>query len=153
MKRKMQLICLAVITWLSLFAGLPAYAGPYTDALSNCITVSTTPEDRITFVKWMFSAMSRHPAVKNLANVSDAQLIDASRQVAAMYMRLMTVACKDKAQEAVKHEGKNAVSTGFQVLGQIAAQELFANPEVAKIMSSLDTYIDKKKLHAAIGVD
>ena len=153
MKRKMQLFCLAVISWLSLVAVTPVYAGPYADALSSCLRNSTTKQDRITFVRWMFAAMSRHPAVKNLANVSDAQLIDANRQVAALYMRLMTVACKDKARAAVDHEGKEAVNSSFQVVGQVAAQELFANPEVAKIMSSLDTYIDKKKLHAAVGLD
>ena len=145
------MLILTVVTGLGPMTSLPVYAGPYTDALSNCLASSTTPEDKLTFVKWMFAAMSRHPAVKSMANVSDAQLIDANQKVAALYMRLMTEQCKDMARAAVKNEGKAAVNTSFQVVGQVAAEDLFSNPEVAKVMSSLDTYIDSKKLHEALG--
>ena len=153
MKLIRYMLLITIVTGVGPMMSPTVYAGPYSDALSKCLASSTTAADKITFVKWMFAAMSRHPAVRAMSNVSDAQLIEANRQVAALYMRLMTEQCKDKARDAVKYEGKAAVNSSFQVVGQVAAEELFSNPEVAKIMSSLDNYIDKKKLHAAVGLD
>jgi hypothetical protein len=64
----------------------------------------------------------------------------------------MTESCEEKARKAVKYEGQIAVQTSFQVLGQVAAQELFSDPDVAALMSGLDKYIDTEKLNAALGV-
>lgn len=153
MKSIRRILVITVITWAGLLANLPAYAGPYTDDLSKCIIESTTANDRIEFVKWMFSAMSRHPAVKSMSSISEQQISEANEKVAELFMKLMTETCKDKAQKAVKYEGQIAIQTGFQILGQVAAQELFSDPDVAALMSGLDKYIDNEKLNSALGLE
>ena len=56
--------------------------------------------------------------------------------------------CKKEAKKALKYEGDTALETSFQILGQVAGQELFASPAVAGAMSGLQEHMDEKKLEA-----
>jgi len=152
MKTK-QRCCLTVITVFSvLILKQPAYAGPYSDDLTRCIVESTTATDRIEFVKWMFVAMSVHPAVKSLSSTSEEQLESENKKTADLFMRLLTVSCREKAEKAIKYEGNVAIQTSFKILGQISAQELFANPDVAKAINGLEEYFDEEKLKSSLGI-
>lgn len=123
-----------------------AYAGPYTDDLTRCIVESTTMSDRIEFVKWMFFAISLHPVAKNYTSVSEQQITEANKKIADLLMKLLTKSCKEKAQKAIKYEGQIAFQTSFRTLGQVAAQDLFSNPDVAAVMSGLEKNLDKETL-------
>jgi len=71
----------------------------------------------LTLVKWMFTSMSLHPAVSDLASIADKET-DASNKAADMFQRLMTVTCKEQVQKAVKFEGTIAIQQGFKVFGE-----------------------------------
>jgi hypothetical protein len=129
-----------------------SFAGPYADDLSRCIVESTTTEDRIALVKWIFIAFGFHPAVKKMVMVSKDQLEEANKQTAELYMKLLTETCKEKAQKALKYEGQIAIVTSFQVLMQVAGQEMFSNPEVADGVSGFEKYINKEKLETSLGI-
>jgi hypothetical protein len=127
---------------------LSAVAGPYADDLSKCLVSATTADDRMALVRWMFSAASRHPAVKEISTVTDAQLDTANKQLAELFTRLLTESCREQAVNAIKYEGQGTLSSGFQLLGQVAAQELFSSPEVTAGMAGLEKYVDADKLKA-----
>lgn len=131
--------------------GLAAVAGPYTDDLSKCIVEATTASDRASFVRWMFAAATQHPAVKSLATVSPEQLEAENKLTAGLFMRLLTESCRDQTAKAVKYEGPTAIASGFQILGQVAGQELFSSPEVTAALSGMEKYFDKEKLQAVGG--
>jgi hypothetical protein len=133
---------------LGLLSSPVAFAGPYTDDLSKCLVNSTTKEDRVALVKWMFSAASVHPAVKSMVSVSAKQLDDANKRTADLFMNLLTISCKSEAEKALQYEGEVTFQTSFQILGQVAGQELFSSPEVVSAMSGLEKYIDGKKLES-----
>lgn len=121
-------------------------AGLYTDDLSRCLVSSTTENDRVTLVKWIFAAMAQHPAVSSLATVSTADLEKSNQDTANLFMKLLTETCAAKTKDAVKYEGGGAVGNAFQVLGQVAATDIFSDPKVTEVISGLEKYIDKKKL-------
>jgi hypothetical protein len=146
-----RLRLLLVVAGMGL-ASSGANAGMYTDDLSRCLVDSTTSADKLTLVKWMFAAMARHPAVKALASVSDAQMDAANKQTAELFVKLVTNTCKVQTQKAVKYEGQAALQASFQVFGQVAAAELFSNPDVAAGMSGLTKYFDNKKLSETLGI-
>ena len=50
-----------------------AVAGPTVDQLSDCLVKATTATDKTTVLQWTFAALSAHPDLKALSNVSDAQ--------------------------------------------------------------------------------
>jgi hypothetical protein len=134
-------------------AASPSFAGVFGDDLSRCLVDSTTKEDRATLVRWMFVAMAQHPMVASMSNVKAEEKDQANKEVAALFMRLMTDACGEKAKTAIKAEGPVTIEASFQVLGQVAARELFADPNVVAVMSGLEKHFDAEKLKAFLGAD
>ncbi len=125
-----------------------AIAGIYTDELSKCLVESTTKADRAALVKWIFTAASAHPVISPISSVTAADRESANQVIGTLFTKLMAESCKEKTQKAITYEGQAAIQLGFQVLGQVAAGELFASPEVTQVMSGLGKYIDEKKLEA-----
>jgi hypothetical protein len=135
----------------ALLLSCSAHAGPYGDDLAKCLVESTTKEDRESLVRWMFAAAAAHPAVASIANVSPQALDQANADTGALFMRLVTDSCKDKAKKALTYEGPATIQLSFQVLGQVAGREMFSSPEVKKALSGLETSIDNKKLEELKG--
>ncbi len=71
---------------------------------------------------------------------------EANATTGALFMRLLTESCKDKAKKALVYEGPASIQLSFTVLGQVAAGELFSSPEVKEAMSGLEKSVDNKKL-------
>ncbi|MHB1077062.1 hypothetical protein [Thiobacillus sp.] len=139
----------AALLALVLHAGA-AQAGPYSDDLAKCLVESTTAADKNALVKWMFATAALHPAVKSIASVTDAERAQSTRSTAELFVKLLTESCRAQAQQAVKYEGATALQTGFQILGQVAARELFADPNVAQGLAELEQYIDSRKIEQAL---
>ncbi|MHB1092723.1 hypothetical protein [Thiobacillus sp.] len=139
----------AILLALALNVGA-AQAGPYSDDLARCLVESTTVADKNALVKWMFATAALHPAVKSIASVTDAERTRSTRSTAELFEKLLTGSCRKQAQQAVKYEGATALQTGFQILGQVAARELFADPNVAHGLVELEKYIDSPKIAQAL---
>jgi hypothetical protein len=140
---------LKLIAAISMIAATsPAFAGVYTDELARCLVEKSTPADKSALVQWMFVAMSQHPSVVTLTKVTDKDIEKHNSAAGEVFVRLLTDTCADQSKNAMKHEGAAAIQNSFQVLGQVAAGDLFANPEVAKVMSGLEKYMDAGKLEA-----
>jgi hypothetical protein len=151
MKSRYRVAILTPVLFILLAATpKPASAGVYTDDLSRCLVSKTTPAQKSILVNWIFSAMSRNPSVAQFVSIPDAKRKQFNIDMAGLFQSLMTVTCRQEMQLAVKYEGKEAVASGFNTLGQVAGRELFSSPDVAKEMSALDKYIDKDKLGAAL---
>jgi hypothetical protein len=149
----MKLKSLAAAAALSIAACAPASfanAGVYADDLTKCLVKSANQKDQTELTVWIFSAMSAHPAVRPLANVSDAQRDQATKRVAALFGRLMTIDCRSETVSALKYEGTSSIETAFGLLGKIAVSGLMGDPEVEKGMASLGTYADTPELRAVL---
>jgi hypothetical protein len=144
--RTAAIILIAVVGAFSIPSG--AYAGPYSDALAQCLVKSTSEQDRAQLVQWMFLVLSRHPALKSMAPNDPAALDHANRSLAQLMMRLVTKSCRSQTREVIKYEGTEAMKQSFGVLGRVAATNLFANPDVSQAMSGFTKYLDKQKLEA-----
>lgn len=121
-------------------------AGPYTDDLSKCLVASTSHDDRMGFVRWMFAAMSLHPAVASLSKVTPQDVDEVNTQVGALFTRLLTVSCRVQAKLAFRYEGEIALQQSFSLFGQVAGKEIFSDPNVQRGMSGLKDHLDVKKL-------
>ena len=126
----------------------PSFAGVFTDDLSRCLVEKTTAQDKTALVQWIFVAMAQHPSVASMTKITAAQVDQHNKAAGELFMRLLTETCVDSARKAIKNEGAAAIQGAFGVLGQSAAGDLFAHPDVIKIMGGLDKYLDEKKLEA-----
>jgi hypothetical protein len=135
-------------SWLILVlsACAPAYAGPFTDDMGKCLVRTATPDDKVLLVQWMFSTMTIHPDVKHMGQVSDAQRAQLNKKMGDLMVALLSERCPKESREAVKNEGMQAVESSFNLLGQVAAQALFTNPDVAAGLSEFAKGIDESKL-------
>ncbi len=58
----------------------------------------------------------------------------------------MIVDCRTELVAAMKYEGDKAIETSFSVVGEVAMRGIMGDPEVAKNLQSLPTYMDTSKL-------
>lgn len=141
-------------SWIGLLVAMslsgPAEAGVYVDDMSRCLVESTTKEDRFALVRWMFSAAAAHPAVATISSVTPEQLDASNKTIADLFMKLLTETCREPTTKALQYEGPTTIQLSFQVLGQVAGNELFSSPEVVKAMSGLEKYADNKKIEALV---
>jgi hypothetical protein len=137
---------LAVLGLLGAIA--PAHAGPYTDDLSRCLVEKSTAADKSMLVQWIFVAMAQHPSVKSLTRIGSEDIEKHNKATAELFAKLLTETCLDDSRKAMKFEGATAIQQSFQVLGQVAAREIFSHPDVASMMSGLDKYVDKSKFES-----
>lgn len=136
-----------------LFAAAPmVQAGPAADELSRCLVQSTSNEDKITLVKWMFASMSLHPAVAELSTVNDTTRDAANQDMAALLVLLLEERCFNQARAAIQSEGSVALQNSFAILGQAAANELFTNPNVAAGLGALTEFLDAVDLDRKLGI-
>lgn len=123
----------------------PASAGIYTDDLTRCLVRATTPEDKITLVHWIFSAMSASTHVAPLTTITDADREKSAQDMARLTERLVLVDCRREASEALRYEGAQAFPDSFGVLGETAMVQLMNDPAVNAAMARLNTYINDAK--------
>lgn len=123
-----------------------AHAGPFNDKLAICLVKSTTQEDKLTLIRWIFAAMASHPGVKDLSEVSAKDGDQLNGQVADLFVSLLTDRCAVEAEEAVKYEGQGTIGTSFEVLGRVAMQELMSDGSVGAFMGGIDAHIDPEVL-------
>jgi hypothetical protein len=121
-----------------------------TESLGRCVADSTTGKERKDLARWLFTAMAAHPEIKSMSKVTEVDLDQASRSAAATFTKLLADTCAKESKAAMAAGGPAALQVGFGVLGQMAMQELTSHPQVAAAMGSLDKYIDKARIDAAL---
>ncbi len=142
----------SVVISVLLLGASASQAGIYGDDMARCLVESSTSADKIKLVQWMFTAMSLHPAVQELAAVGEKDRNAANKGMADLMLDLVTVRCLEQAKKAIKYEGQAALQAGFSVFGQVAGQELFANPNVAAGLSGLEEHLDSDTMNKRLGI-
>ena len=116
-------------------------AEEYTDELSECLLGATSEEDKLSLVKWMFTAIALLPAVEEIPEVSLSAREQANREMADLIIKLRSRACFTETRQ---NEGSIALQTSFAVLGQVAATNLFSDQSIAAGLASLERTLASK---------
>jgi hypothetical protein len=122
-----------------------ALAGPAADDLGKCMVRSTSKEDRALMVRWIFMTAALHPNVESLARISSEQRQSTSKSMAGLVEQLIIERCRAEFVQAVRAEGPGAVEGSLQLVGQLAAQELLAEPRVMAGVMDFTRYLDRSK--------
>ncbi len=142
----MKLKLLFFIVFFAITSSCKLSAGPYSDDLAKCFVNSSTKEDRVALVRWIFVAASRHSAVKDISSVSEEKLEQSNKDMADLFMKLLTNSCRESAQKASQFEGEEAFASSFELLGQVAAREIWGSPEVSSNMITFIKYLKPEDL-------
>ena len=129
MNRMAALAC-AGLLWV--FPGAGAFAQFPESELETCVVAAAGSDDKRVLAQWMFSALALHPDLAGMARVSDGQREAANRDMAAMLERFLTVDCAGQAEAAFRAgSAEMAFHRAFVRVGQLAGENLFADPAVA----------------------
>ncbi|MGZ5179922.1 MAG: hypothetical protein ACXWC6_06000 [Ramlibacter sp.] len=129
---------------------LPAFAGPATDALGNCLGENTNGRERKELAKWVWVLMAAHPEIKDLAAFPTDLRETSSATAGRLFTRLIADNCARETRAAVAADGSEAFRNAFATLGRIAMQELMTDRGVQSGFAGLERYIDKEKVERAI---
>ena len=125
---------------------VPAKANSSVENLSTCLANSTTGKDRKDAVKWIFVAISTHPEIEKLVNITSETRDKYHKLYADLVTRLLTVDCKNEARAAMEKNGTRSLEKSFESLGVVAMQELMNHHEVKASMSKYASFLNKEKL-------
>lgn len=147
----MNPILAALAATALLAAAAPAAASPNTEATKACFSDNTSGKDRKVLGKWIFLAMAAHPEIASMSAATAAEVEQSERDLAALFMRLVTEDCAAQMKKMMTEDGATSISVPFEYLGQIAMQELTTHESVNTRITGFHRFLDTAKLEAAIG--
>jgi hypothetical protein len=140
-----------IVLLLAALVAAPSFAAPESQTLSACFADNTTGKDRKILARWVFLGMSTHPEMQDITHVAPDVIDNATKVTAALFTRLTTQSCRNEFRAAtLSSGGSSEIQAAFQVLGQLAMQELMTDKNVMTSMSAISKYIDKKALLEAL---
>lgn len=107
---------------------------------------STTATDKTAALQWTFVALSAHPDLKHLSQVTPEQKQALDQKLATVLQRILVEQCSAQTKAVIQAEGIQAVGDSFQELGQITGEEILKNPEVKGQLQGVLRYVDLNKL-------
>lgn len=127
-----------------------ARAGAAGEALSQCLTDSTTPDDRRALVRWIFSAIAVHPDLKEFTTIDAAKREQIESESVAVFERLIIKDCTAQTRSALMQEGTEGFQAAFKTLGELAMGGVVEDTQVQASMAQLGERIDKQRVLQAL---
>lgn len=127
-----------------------AFAGEKSEQLSKCLVESTTQADRTALIRWIFGAVTQHPAVSDMTKLDPKEWQNISKNAAGVFQKLIADKCASQSREALLTDGMEGYKSAFATLGQTAMTGLMDDPSVNKSIADLDKYLDPEKLFKAV---
>lgn len=137
---------LSVLALSMALIATPVLADSPTDQLANCLVDNLSGKERKSLAKWIFFSMAAHPEIKSYSNASQKDLKQSDEYVGKLVTRLLTQDCSNKLKKANSSDPM-AVQKAFELVGQVAMQELMADQAVMKTLTNYANYADKEKIN------
>jgi hypothetical protein len=115
------------------------------EALSQCLVGETKGRDRILIARWIGSALASAPQLEGLVTIEPAEREGVNREMAGLFTRLLTQDCPDEARPLFATGNTEAFGLAFQTLGEVAMQELMADPVASAAIGSFTTYLKQEE--------
>ena len=136
MKKTITTIILLILCQTS------SLAGQYSDKFTNCLTQKTTERDKIVLVRWAFSAMAHHSALKEEFNIPKSKFTKHEIAVADYVQYILGTVCFNETKNVLKYEGDEAFLRAFELLGEIAFLSLMEESAVSNALENYVIHID-----------
>jgi len=140
---------LLLMLFLAISVG-QAQAGEYAENLSHCLKTNTTEADKIVMTKWVFSSLSNHPSLNDMATIKQSVRTGADSDMAQLVEKFMYEKCSDELKNAVKKEGPSAIQSSIRSYVEITGREILQHPSIVSSVSGLAGQLDAKKMFEAL---
>jgi hypothetical protein len=139
--------CIALA--LGLCIATPALPDPTANLLGNCMVDSLNGKERKQLAKWIFFAVAAHPDMKSYSTATAKDIDESDRTIGNLITRLLTEDCPNELQSA-QNADPLALKRAFELVGQVAMQELMADQNVMKAITNYSQYVDQQKINALL---
>ena len=116
-----------------------------TAEFGRCLVDALNGKERKTLARWIYFAMAAHPEIEQFSNISQSDKNATDRFVGGLITRLLTENCATEFKVAQKSDPQ-AVEKAFELVGQVAMQELMNNDSVMTAITSYAQYADMEKI-------
>ena len=140
----------AVLAIALLLAAPALRASESTDGLATCLTGATPKDDRRVLVRWIYSAMSVHPDLRDVSAIDDPRRAGLEADAAKVMERLIADDCATHVRAVLLSDGTDGFSTAFEALGRIAMQDFLEQPDVQRASTAIGSRIDQKRVMKAL---
>ena len=137
---------LITILILITFYQTTSLAGQYSNKFANCLMQKTTERDKVVLVRWAFSAMAHHSALKEEFNIPKSKFTKHEIAVADYVQYILGTVCFNEAKNVLNNEGDEAFLKAFEMLGEIAFLSLMEEASVSNALENYVTHIDPEFL-------
>ena len=127
---------------LIIFYQTSSQGGQYSDKFANCLMQKTTARDKIVLVRWAFSALAHHSALRDEFNIPKSKFTKHEIAVADYVQYILGTVCFKETKNVLKYEGDEAFLKGFELLGEIAFLSLTNETAVAEALENYVIHID-----------
>jgi len=143
-----KIIKIITIT-LGLVIAAPAQASSPTNALSSCLVDTLNGKERKSLAKWIFFSIAAHPEINTYSSASIKDINKSDQYVGKLITRILTIDCPKELKTA-NNADPLAIQKAFEVVGQVAMQELMANENVMKTITNYAKYTDQDKINRVL---
>lgn len=143
-----NLIKIAVLS-IGLFSGTSVIASTPTEQLGTCLIDTLNGKERKNLAKWIYFSIGSHPEIKSFSNATADNIQDSDEYVGKLITKILTVDCPKELNKAHKSDPL-AIQKAFELVGQVAMQELMANQETMKALTNYARYADQEKINTIL---
>ena len=145
MKKLLNVVVLFVmltVTGFALAANAPKNLG-------SCMVDSLNGKERKQLAKWIFFAIAAHPDIKSYSSATSNDINQSDKTVGELITRLLTSDCPNELKAAYRAD-PSAVTKAFELVGQVAMQELMTNQNVTNAITNYAQYADLDKVNSLL---
>ena len=134
---------------IGLLSGTSVIASTPTEQLGTCLIDTLNGKERKNLAKWIYFAIGSHPEIKSFMNATTDDIQKSDEYVGKLITKILTVDCPEELSAANKSDPM-AIQKAFELVGQVAMQELMANQDTMKALTNYVTYTDQEKINSIL---
>ncbi|MDX1739276.1 MAG: hypothetical protein R3261_13630 [Alphaproteobacteria bacterium] len=117
--------------------------------LGTCLVDSLTGKERKHLAKWIYFAIAAHPEMSSYSNIKQNDRVKIDQYIGTLVTRLLAEDCASEFKSAQK-ANPIALQRAFELVGQVAMQELMTNQDVQASIVSYVKYTDQNKIQEVL---
>jgi hypothetical protein len=135
--------CIVIVLCL---AAPPVHSDEFTDKLGGCMVDALNGKERKQLAKWIFFAIAAHPEIKSYLKATAQNIAETDESIGKLITRLLIDDCPEELKAAYR-TNPQALQQPFELLGQVAMQELLTDQSVTKAITNYVQYTDLEKIN------
>jgi hypothetical protein len=134
---------------IGLLSGTSVFANTPTEQLGTCLVDTLNGKERKNLAKWIYFSIGSHPEMKPFMKATDADIQESDEFVGKLITKILVEDCPKELHSANKSDPL-AIQKAFELVGQVAMQELMTNQDTMNAITNYITYTDQDKINAIL---